>query len=87
MSEAEVKQANQILAAIKELEKAIHNGDVTIEAKQNWGFGCGVEPHKMEMLYALDDARAAAHAVMESAANRQIRALKQKLQAMGVKTC
>lgn len=84
MNTKEIAQAKYKLDQIKELEKSITSGGVEVKAKQDWQFGCSVEPHKMEMLHAVNAAQAAASAVMGFAANRQIQILKEEIKAMGV---
>ena len=84
MNTTEIAQANDKLHQIKELEESIKSGGVDVHSKQDWHFGCGVARHKMEMLHAVKTAQSAATAVMESAANRQIKLLKDELKAMGV---
>jgi len=84
MNTKEIAQAKHKLDNIKELEKSIASGGVHVESHQEWTMGCAVEPHRMEMLHAVTAAQAAATAVMQSVANRQIKILKDELKVMGV---
>ena len=86
MTTDQIREAHAILGFIKELEKSIESRSVVVKPIIESHHGCAVEPHRKEMMHAVNEASAAAMAVMQTAALRQISELKKRLAVMGVES-
>ncbi len=82
MKTGDIRKANSLLENIQELECSIKQ-PIGLKVDIDWAYGCKVDPHRWEMLNALETARLAAEAVMKSAAAQQIGKLKEELKALG----
>lgn len=84
MTEEELRRLATVQANRNYLLRAMEKPFVTVEAEEDWRFGCKNEPYRLRMMTALDRARRTAEARMREAAEDIIEQFNAELRAAGI---